>query len=101
MNDIECPYCGEDLEINHDDGAGYEENRLHEQQCHHCEKYFVFTTYISYSYEPYKADCLNEGEHTFKATRTYPKECTEMECTQCGERRKPTEEEWKAINAKT
>lgn len=23
MRDTECPYCGEDVEINHDDGYGY------------------------------------------------------------------------------
>ena len=30
MKDCECPYCGEDQEINHDDGYGYEENGVYE-----------------------------------------------------------------------
>ena len=97
MNDIECPYCGKEQEVNHYDGYAYTENVLHEQQCCECEKTFVFTTYTSYSYTPYKADCLNDGEHAFKATSTYPKECTRMRCSQCNEERQPTEEEWKII----
>jgi len=31
MSDVECPYCGADVEINHDDGYGYTEDCLHEQ----------------------------------------------------------------------
>ena len=26
MYDVECPYCGAEIEINHDDGYGYEED---------------------------------------------------------------------------
>ena len=25
-SDVECPYCGAEQEINHDDGYGYDEN---------------------------------------------------------------------------
>jgi len=28
-NDVECPYCGAEQEINHDDGQGYDEDVLH------------------------------------------------------------------------
>lgn len=97
MNDIECPYCNHEQEVNHDDGHGYEEDKLHQQQCDSCDKYFTYTTHISYYYDAYTADCLNDSEHTFKATSTYPKECTRMECTQCGETRQPTEYEMKII----
>ena len=85
MKDIECPYCGADLEINHDDGNGYAEGELHQQQCGECDKYFVFTTSISYYYEPQKADCLNDAEHNFQLTSTYPKCCTRFQCTMCDE----------------
>jgi hypothetical protein len=34
--DTNCPYCDADIEINHDDGYGYEEDRKHEQQCNNC-----------------------------------------------------------------
>ena len=62
-NDIECPYCNEPLDINHDDGQGYEEDKVHEQQCRHCDKNFTFTTSIMYSYDAQQAPCLNDGEH--------------------------------------
>jgi hypothetical protein len=51
MSDVNCPYCGEGQEINHDDGYGYEEDRDFEQQCVSCDKTFKFTTGIIYSYE--------------------------------------------------
>ena len=95
--DLECPYCEEELEICHDDGFGYEDGVKHQMECGHCDKSFVFYTSISFYYEPEKADCLNDGKHDYKPTRTYPKEFTEMECSMCGEGRKPTELEWKEI----
>jgi len=97
MSDLECPYCGVDLEVCHDDGEGYEEDILHEMECHVCEKSFIFTTAIIFYYKPKKADCLNDGKHIFKPTNTFPKECTRMECETCGEQRQPTPEEWKLI----
>jgi len=99
QDDVSCPYCEAEQEINHDDGYGYEENELYEQQCSECGNYFIFTTSISFFHEAYKADCLNGASHNFKATTTYPKEFTMMECTMCGEKRKPTEEEMKVILA--
>jgi hypothetical protein len=97
MKDINCPYCNAEIDINHDDGHGYEENELHQQECNKCGKVFVFTTYISYSYTPYKAECLNGEPHDYKSTHTYPIEFTEMECTMCGERKNPTKEEMENI----
>ena len=68
MKDVECPYCGADVNINQDDGAGYDESETHQQECHACDKTFVFTTAISFDYRVNKADCLNGGEHQFKPT---------------------------------
>ena len=65
MKDINCPYCDAELDIDHDDGFGYEQDKLHEQQCSNCEKIFTFTTYITFNYETFTADCLNGGEHIF------------------------------------
>ena len=101
MSDVNCPYCDAEQEINHDDGYGYEEGVRHEQQCGECNKYFTFTTSISYYYESEKADCLNGAEHDFKPTRTHPKKYTKMECSMCEESRKPTDEEMKLILAGT
>ena len=53
MSDVKCPYCGLEQSINHDDGYGYEENEDHEQTCKKCDKPFIFTTTISFSYDVY------------------------------------------------
>lgn len=94
MNDIECPYCGEELEINHDDGYGYTEDRRHQQECGACGKTFTYLTSISFNYEAEKADCLNEGgEHDWKPTHSFPKCATKMACSICDGEREPTVEE--------
>lgn len=95
-NDLECPYCEADCEVNHDDGAGYAEDRRHEMTCHNCDKSFIFTTYISFSYEPSKADCLNDGEHKLELSSTYPRRYARMRCADCDYERKPTPEEFLA-----
>ena len=91
--DINCPYCDAELEINHDDGVGYEQNVRHEMECDECEKSFVFTTEVSFSYEVEKADCLNDGKHDFKLIATAPKAFSKMGCQCCDERRELTEKE--------
>lgn len=51
VRDVECPYCQEWQEINHDDGYGYGEGVDHEQTCGDCRKTFVYETTISFDYE--------------------------------------------------
>jgi transposase-like protein len=97
MSDIECPYCDHDIEINHDDGFGYDEGVTHQYQCPSCEKSFVFTTSISFYYDAEKADCLNDGEHEWKPTTTIPRLASRMCCSTCGDERRPTEEEMETI----
>ena len=94
MKDVECPYCNEYQEINHDDGYGYEEDKVHEQCCNDCGKHFAFTTSISFSYEASRADCMNGGDHQFETTHTHPKIHTKMRCHDCDSVRPLTEEEW-------
>lgn len=96
-HDIECPYCGKGQEINHDDGYGYSEDETFNQECSDCDKTFVFTTSISFSYNAEKAECLNGGEHDYKPQTTYPKRYTRMECQMCGDTRKPTDVEMEEI----
>lgn len=82
-DDLQCPYCGADNEVCHDDGFGYEQDTLHEIECNACEKYFVFSTCISFSYTAYAAPCLNDGNHTWKKTVTCPPEFARLRCTMC------------------
>lgn len=93
MHDVDCPYCGAGVEIVHDDGYGYEEGKKYQEWCGACKKYFAYTTSISFYYEATKADCLNDDGYDWLPTTTFPKCHTDIECTMCGERRKPTEAE--------
>lgn len=93
MTDFACPYCGVEQEVCHDDGYGYAEDVKWQHQCTECEKFFVFTTFISLSYEPAKAECLNDAPHEWQPTQTWPKHRTRMACSQCGEEREPTADE--------
>ncbi len=97
MKDIECPYCGEEQEVCHDDGQGYDEDVLHEMQCCKCDKNFTFTTWISFTYESYKADCLNGAEHKLNPTTAIPVEYTRMQCENCEYSRRATQEEIKEL----
>ena len=80
--DIECPYCGEEQEVNHDDGYGYEEDCRHEQECI-CGKYFCYTTSISCYYEANKADCLNGSDHKLKYCKSHPEFMSKRYCQDC------------------
>lgn len=85
--DIECPYCGHGQEIDHDDGYGYEQDEIHQQECGYCEKVFAYTTVILFYYEAEKADCLNGGEHKFRKIHGCPEEYfkNRYRCEDCGE----------------
>ena len=84
MSDVECPYCGAEQEINHDDGYGYAESKTYEQECVECEKIFAFNTSIYFSYTAHKADCLNGGEHKYEKVYTSSREHQIMNCVDCG-----------------
>lgn len=98
MEDVRCPYCETGQEINHDDGYGFTEDEIHEQQCGNCHKTFGFTTSISFYHEAVELPCANGGEHSFKPTMTAPKMFTKMRCKYCEIKRPPTEEEKKEHN---
>ena len=58
-HDTECPYCGGEIEINHDDG--YEEDELHEQKCEHCLKMFGYETSVIFITKLQKLIALTEA----------------------------------------
>ena len=98
MSDVECPYCEKWQEINHDDGCGYSEDEIHQQDCSDCYKRFTFQTSIIFHYEAAKAQCLNEGgEHKYEPTNTYPRKASRMRCVDCDKERPCTELEMKKI----
>jgi hypothetical protein len=74
MHDVECPYCEAGLEINHDDGYGYEEDKTYMQECGKCGKTFSYTTSISFYHEAEKAPCQNGEPHSLKDIHRVPKE---------------------------
>ncbi|WP_159467987.1 hypothetical protein [Dyadobacter sp. 3J3] len=97
MYDVNCPYCGAEIEICHDDGFGCEEDITYQQECPKCENGFVFTTSISIDHQAYPADCLNGAPHDYNPVITFPKEYSKMRCTMCDEERTPTIEEMASI----
>ena len=90
MDTVTCPYCEEEVEICHDDGAYYDENRPREIECEHCEKKFMVHSSMSWSFEGEKADCLNGGEHDWQQMIGAPREhfVGRQRCEMCGEERK-------------
>lgn len=85
MSDVECPYCGAEQEICHDDNYGLEEGVLYHQECSECEKMFVYDTHIIILHEAYSAPCLNDGNHRWEETHTLPRCFRKLECSVCGE----------------
>lgn len=90
-NDLQCPYCGADQEVNHDDGAGYDESKLHEQDCKDCGKTYK-SGRISFDYTPGKADCLNGAEHRLKS-QVMASHAFANGCKDCDYERQATDEE--------
>jgi hypothetical protein len=92
-----CPYCKKEVEIMHDDGQGYEEGVLHEQECEHCEKTFGFYTSINFYYDLEKVPCLNGEPHTMEDSPSwgYPerKICSECEFENRGAYIRPDKKE--------
>ena len=103
MKDIECPYCGQELEINHDDGFGYEDGVRHKMRCDSCYKSFVFDTSITYSHEAYIADCLNGSPHDWGVANLIfhcedkNKELWHRFCRDCEKREQEYNPSWKTI----
>jgi len=92
--DAKCPYCESEQDINHDDGYGFREDELYQQECIECDKKFTFYTIINYDHETHKADCLNGSEHDYAPSHTHPTMMTKMACKECEKRRELTEVEW-------
>ena len=82
--DVTCPYCGAAVEINHDDGYGYAEDEIFEQECDWCAKVFAYTVCIEIHHIAKRADCLNGDPHKYKPTADRFPETHRMRCADCG-----------------
>jgi hypothetical protein len=87
MYDIECPYCGFEQNIDHEDCYGYCEGELYEQECSECGKTFGYETMISYSYTVKKLPCSNGEDHCLEEYKIIPPEfgVGKKMCKWCGE----------------
>lgn len=84
-DDIQCPYCGADQEILHDDGQGCEEDVLHRQECTVCGKTYAYETSIDVSHEAFAAPCIDDGNHKWEETHATPRCMRKLRCSVCGE----------------
>lgn len=50
MSDVKCPTCGQEQDINHDEGYGLEDDGEFEQECELCYTEFTYVTYVSRYY---------------------------------------------------
>ncbi len=87
MDTVECPYCSEDVKINHDDGAHYSEDRSEPMECPECEKNFMVNASSTWYFEGEKADCLNDGKHDWQTIHGHPREhyINKRRCSMCYE----------------
>lgn len=63
MSDVDCPYCGESVEI--ESPFGHDEGETYNTVCPHCDNGFAYDTIITISHDAWKAPCQNGGEHEF------------------------------------
>ncbi len=83
-HDLTCPYCSTPQEAR-DIERDQDEDFKHEMECRSCEKSFVFVIHVHVTYEALAAECLNGAEHNYKETKTWPRRCARMQCTDCGD----------------
>jgi len=92
MNNVECPYCGEENEVSHDNGENYSEDETTETECSGCEKIFQIETSVIFDHRAIATPCLNDGNHHFEQVYGCPKEVFVgvTMCRICGERKTDT-----------
>jgi uncharacterized Zn-finger protein len=88
---VQCPYCEQWQEINHDDN--YDENEIYEQKCKFCDNIFFYTMSFSIDYRVMQAPCKNGEPHDWKPLRGWPEEYYRgiERCSYCGEKRSTKE----------
>lgn len=69
-DEVTCPYCKEDFEVNTDDGAHYKDGESQEDTCPNCDKRLMIYSSCSWDREAQAADCLNTGKHPWSEWTT-------------------------------
>lgn len=59
-DEIECPYCHKDFEVNTDDGTHYNDGESEQDYCPNCDKKIMIYSSCSWYSEASVADCLND-----------------------------------------
>jgi len=62
MSDVDCPYCGHEFRLCHDDGAHCQDDGREEEHCPGCSKIMMVRTVISYDHYTETAACLNTDD---------------------------------------
>lgn len=55
-NEVTCPYCNYENEIDTSDGEGCEDGVTYELECYECEREFTYVTSISVHYRSIKKE---------------------------------------------
>lgn len=92
--EIECPYCEHAYDLCHDDGAFYNnEDDPEEEECPKCDKHFLVHSSMRWDFEAEKAECLNDGNHSWKkrysetSIKNYPELAKKENCETCRRQR--------------
>jgi hypothetical protein len=94
MSEVTCPYCYEDFEVSHDDGAHCEQDGFEQEECPNCEKIMMISTSIEIYNEAHSAPCLNDGKHSWGKIHGAPTEffVGMYRCDYCNEEESRTPE---------
>jgi len=80
MSNAECPECGAEIEIEHEDGPG--DN--FEYECPKCLKSFSYSVELIEEISCAKAPCLNGAEHNWRKIEMLKEYPDWKECRWCG-----------------
>ena len=97
MDEIECPYCETEFELDCSGDAYNDQDGYDEAECPNCGKHFMVTTTWMPHREASKADCLNGAPHQMKSSYTVPREYSKMKCKNCDHQRPCTPKEIERI----
>ncbi len=73
MNDVKCPYCGHEQEIDHGGSYSYTEEIDHEYECINCNKDFIYRIRIQHCYIVKAIDEFVDDEVRFDELNKKPR----------------------------